>query len=57
MLTFVDMSRLKYLSKSVTSGNKLSRKKTTAVEIPKTTGTAIEEALSEDDSDESPTKV
>lgn len=58
VLTFVDMSKLKYLSRSVNINNDLlSRKKNAVVVLPKNTGTAIMEAASEEDSDESPTKV
>ena len=59
MLTFVDMSKLKYLSRSMnTSNDKLSRKKQHVVELPKNTDVSIVEAPSEEDSDgETPTKV
>ena len=57
MLTFVDMSKLKYLSRSVNANSKLSRKKAVPVVLPKNTSSAIVEAASEEDSDESPTKV
>jgi hypothetical protein len=54
VLTFVDMSKLKYLSRSVTASGKLSRKKHTA--LPKNINSAIIEAASEEDSDgENPT--
>ena len=52
MLTFVDMSKLKYLSRSVNANSKLSRKKAAPVVIPKNTSSAIVEAASEEDSDE-----
>lgn len=52
VLTFVDMSKLKYLSRSVSSNSKLSRKKPTVVQIPKNTNTAIAEAANEEDEDE-----
>lgn len=56
MLTFVDMSRLQYLSKSVSSDTKFLRKR--QVDIPVNTGMAIAEASSEeDDEEESPTKI
>ena len=48
VLTFVDMSKLKYLSRSV-KNDTLSRKK---IELPKNTGTAIIEAASEEDEDD-----
>ena len=58
MLTFVDMSKLKYLSRSVNTNNdKLSRRKQQTVELPKNTGVTIMEAASEEDSDESHTKI
>ena len=57
MLTFVDMSKLKYLSRSVNAKSKLSRKKAAPVVLPKNTSSAIVEAASEEDSDESPTKL
>ena len=57
MLTFVDMSKLKYLSRSVNANSKLSRKKAAPVVLPKNTSSAIAEAASEEDSDESPSKV
>ena len=55
VLTFVDMSKLKYLSRSMTSNNdRLSRKKQ-AVELPKNTNVSIAEAVNEEDSEgESP---
>ena len=58
MLTFVDMSKLKYLSRSMNTNNdKLSRKKH-VVELPKNTDVSIVEAPNEEDSDgETPTKV
>lgn len=52
MLTFVDMSKLKYLSRSVNANSKLSRKKAVPVVLPKNTSSAIVEAASEEDSDE-----
>ena len=49
VLTFVDMSKLKYLSRSVAQDDsKLKRKK---IELPKNVNTAIIEAASEEDSD------
>lgn len=52
------MSKLKYLSRSVTTNNdKLTRRKQQTVELPKNTGVTIMEAASEEDSDESPTKI
>ena len=58
VLTFVDMSKLKYLSRSVSSGNKLSRKKENQVQIPKNTSTAIVEAMNEEEEDEAtPTQI
>lgn len=58
VLTFVDMSKLKYLSRSMNTNNdKLSRKKH-VVELPKNTDVSIVEAPNEEDSDgETPTKV
>ena len=51
VLTFVDMSKLKYLSRSMTNNNdKLSRKKQ-AVELPKNTNVSIAEAVNEEDSE------
>ena len=50
MLTFVDMSKLKYLSRSVKTHDTLSRKKA-QIALPKNTGIAIMEAASEEDSD------
>ena len=51
VLTFVDMSKLKYLSRSMTSNNdKLSRKKQ-VVELPKNTDASIAEAANEEDSE------
>ena len=51
VLTFVDMSKLKYLSRSMTSNNdKLSRKKQ-VVELPKNTNASIAEAVNEEDSE------
>lgn len=45
------MSKLKYLSRSMTSNNdKLSRKKQ-VVELPKNTNVSIAEAVNEDDSE------
>ena len=46
------MSKLKYLSRSVSSNSKLSRKKPSVVQIPKNTNMAIAEAANEDDEDE-----
>ena len=57
MLTFVDMSKLKYLSRSVNANSKLSRKKAAPVVLPKNTSSAIVEAASEEDSDETPAKL
>lgn len=49
VLTFVDMSKLKYLSRSVAQDDaKLKRKK---IELPKNVNTAIIEAASEEDSE------
>ena len=53
VLTFVDMSKLRYLSRSVNAGHKLERK----VELPSHIGNAIEEAPSEEDSDDNSDKV
>ena len=59
VLTFVDMSKLKYLSRSVnTNSDQLSRRKHTQVKLPQNTSSAIVEAASEEDSDEQdPNKV
>ena len=45
------MSKLKYLSRSVNTNDRLARQKAAAPVIPKNTGTAIIEAASEEDSD------
>ena len=50
-LTFVDMSRLSYLSKSVTADVHLGRKIDKIVAIPTSTKVAIMEDESEEDSD------
>lgn len=55
VLTFVDMSKLKYLSKSVSASDKLSRKHA-PVQIPETVASAILEAASEEDSDDADDK-
>jgi hypothetical protein len=51
VLTFVDMSHLSYLSKSVSNNNAFLKQKheIKAVVIPKDTKAAIEEDLSEED--------
>ena len=58
MLTFVDMSKLKYLSRSMNTNNDKLSRKNKVVELPMNTGAAILEAASEEDSDrETPVKV
>ena len=51
MLTFVDMSKLKYLSRSMNTNNDKLSRKNKVVELPMNTGAAILEAASEEDSD------
>ena len=58
VLTFVDMSKLKYLSRSMNTNNDKLSRKNKVVELPMNTGAAILEAASEEDSDcETPVKV
>jgi len=52
VLTFVDMSKLKYLSKSVSSNSRLEKVKP-AQKMPKDTNVAIIEDANEEDEDES----
>ena len=55
VLTFVDMSKLKYLSKSVSANSRLEKVKP-AQKMPKDTNVAIMEDANEEDEDESVAK-